>query len=346
MNKYIKMEALGFDDLMLIPKHSTVSSRANVDLKVELSKGFKTSIPIIASNMKTVTGIDMLKFFYSKKAIIFMHRFLPFQDQMMLFSNLFDEHGDDVFNYVGASVGIKDGDYDKVDRLIDNGIKLILIDVAHGHSEKCIKMTQYISTKYPQCFLISGNSATYEGALAILEAGADVVKCNVGSGSICSTRIQTGNGLPQMTTLFETRRAKEDYEHKYNRKVFILSDGGAKSSGDLVKALTMADLVMTGNLFSGCDETPGEMIKIDGKAFKRYDGSSTHRGNHTEGVQSLVHTKGSVSNVLQSLLEGIASGCSYQGAHNLQQLKDEPQFAKITAAGYRESQPHDVIVIK
>lgn len=337
-------ESLGFDDVMLRPKYSNVRSRSNVNLEVALTKNKKTSLPIIPSNMKTIISKEMIEYFYQQKAITIMHRFCSIQEQIDLAHSLEDKYGQTIWNYLGFSVGVKEEDYKNVDTLVKTGAEILLIDVAHGHHILCLEMTKYIAKKYPEVLLISGNSATYEGALAIFRAGADIVKCNVGSGSICSTRIQTGNGMPQITTLDETQQARRQYEKEGDRPVFIISDGGAKNSGDLAKALCFADLCMTGNLVAGCDECPGDIMLVDGVKYKAYHGSSTHRGSYTEGVQATVKAKGPVSKVVQSIKEGLESACSYQGVNDIRDLQKDPKFVKITSAGLRESHPHDVII--
>jgi IMP dehydrogenase len=205
-------------------------------------------------------------------------------------------------------------------------------------------MTKYIANTYPEVLLIAGNTATYDGAMFLYECGANIVKCNVGSGSICLTRINTGNGIPAITTLIDSVKAKHDFEKKSGKKVFLMSDGGVKVPGDLVKGLCFADLMMCGNIFSGSDETPTDDIIIDGKSYKSYAGSSTHRGNYSEGVSALVEAKGPVEKIITSFTEGLRSGMSYQGANDLLRLKDSPQFVKITQAGMVESNAHNVIL--
>jgi IMP dehydrogenase len=320
------------DDLMLVPKYSTVNSRANIDISVKLSKGFSFSMPIVPSNMATITEIDMARAMLNNKSLAILHRFMPFEKQLEILTTLWKENSD-AFNYVGVSVGVKKHDYTNVDRFIKAGVKIICIDVAHGHSKACLDMTKYITKNYPDVLLISGNVATAHGAIAIWEAGADIVKAGIGGGSICSTRIQTGNGIPMLTTLSNI------YDRLMPNK-FIMSDGGCKNSGDITKCLCFADLIMAGSLVSGADETPGETFLINGESCKNYVGSSTHKTNHIEGVAAVVKAKGPVMDVITKLCEGLKSGCSYQGANNLKELKLDPQFVRITNAGLAESVPH------
>jgi IMP dehydrogenase len=213
-------------------------------------------------------------------------------------------------------------------------------------------MISWIKSKHPDMFVIAGNVATGEGARRLWTAGADVVKVGVGPGSLCTTRIETGNGVPQLTALMDVsevqRQLNELERTKYpneKKRVFpFIADGGIKSAGDIVKALCFADMVMVGNMFAGCEEAPGDRIIIDRVSYKKYVGSSTHKTNHIEGVAALVPYKGAVSEILTKLREGLVSGCSYQGAHNLEELKDNPVFIRITNAGLKESHPHDVII--
>jgi IMP dehydrogenase len=356
-------EGLTFDDLLLIPKHSTVKSRANVDLTIKLKKNnFSTTIwhPLVPANMSNIFEYDMALAVYLSGGMGFIHRFIPVTDQKNIIAKLVGNSGDAIFNHIGISVGVKDSDKEVVKLFVDSGIKLICVDVAHGDSELCINMTNWIANNYPDVFIISGNVATGSGAKRLWEAGADVVKVGVGSGSLCSTRIETGNGVPQMTALMDVTNAKQEITgtvwHKplakyledelISRPLYIMSDGGARSAGDLVKALSFADLIMTGNLFAGTTQCPGKTMYIDNICYKEYVGSSTHSANHIEGVSALVPCRGDFSEVLTKLLEGIRSGCSYQNAHNLAELRQDPEFIKISNAGLVESHPHSVRVVK
>jgi IMP dehydrogenase len=206
-------------------------------------------------------------------------------------------------------------------------------------------MVRWIRTIDRKVVVIAGNVATKDAALRLWIAGASAVKVGVGPGSLCTTRIETGCGVPQLTALMDVHEARERYmgsrTYIYGRDggakpvpPGIIADGGIKNAGDAVKALCFADMVMCGNVFAGCVET-GSTI---------YRGSSTHKTSHVEGVQARVSSKGPYARVLHRMLEGIRSGCSYQGAALVQQLQNEPEFVKITSAGLRESYPHDVVV--
>jgi len=343
-------EGLTFDDVLLVPQHSDIKSRStDVDISVKWG-ALHFAHPVIPANMKTVTGEEMAIKIIKSGGLAILHRFMEEKEQLLIANKLFDDYGNE---HLAMSVGVKPNDREMVSRYREAGIRIICIDVAHGDSVMCTDMISWIKSRHPDMFVIAGNVATGEGARRLWQAGADVVKVGVGPGSLCTTRIETGNGVPQLTALMdvaEVRRQLNELERtryypgETKRSFRIIADGGIKNSGDIIKALCFADMVMAGNLFAGCEETPGRRVEIDKVVYKEYVGSSTHKTNHIEGVAALVPTKGSYDSVLTKLLEGLTSGCSYQGAHNLEELKDNPVFVRITNAGLKESHPHDVII--
>lgn len=338
-------EGLTYDDVLLIPQYSEIESRAKIDLGVSLSKGIETTIPIVPANMKTVTAYDMAEQVFKLGGMAIVHRFMSIEDQLDLVTTLQNRNIKSsrlVMNHVGLSIGVKAEDYENLPRIIEAGVKILCIDIAHGDSKMCVDMTKHIAQKYPDVFLISGNVATYGGTIRLLEAGADMVKVGIGPGSLCTTRIETGNGVPQLSAVMFASYARAEFEHKTGKKVFIMADGGIKNAGDCVKALCYADMVMAGNLFAGSEETPGQVISIDGRLYKEYVGSSTHKGSHIEGVAAIVPLKGHTKDIMQKLNEGIRSGCSYQGSNNLKELKEKHHMMRMTGASLRESHPHDV----
>lgn len=334
-------ESLTFDDVLIKPQYSEIRSRSEIDLSVNLSKGFNFNIPIFPANMKTIVNEQVAEEFYKLGGICLLHRFSSLKDQLQILTNLRGKYKD-VFDYIGVSVGVQDNDYKNIETFYNLGVRIICIDVAHGDSKNCVDIVKFISSSFPDVFLIAGNVATGEGALRLWLAGADTVKCNVGAGSICTTRICSGVGVPQLSALvdiFETRKNNPMCKNK-----FIIADGGCNKPGDLVKSLVLSDMVMTGNMFAGAPETPGEEIKLNGKLYKNYDGSSTHKSDYIEGVKSLIETKSPIKLLIKTMLEGIASGCSYVGAKNIHELQKNTVFIKITNAGIRESGAHDVLV--
>ncbi len=349
---------LSYDDVILPPLYSEIDSRSKVDLHVKLPKGIIVRNPIIPANMKTVTGLEMAKAIFQMGGMSILHRFMPIEEQFASIRALHKtfsqptsgESYEYPLNYIGISIGVKEEDKKNLTTFVEDlGVCIICIDIAHGDSKMCVDMCKYIHEKYPRCLLIAGNVATGSGAQRLWEAGADVVKVGIGPGSLCTTRIETAAGVPQLSAIMDVAEKKKmlltsGLQSFEGREIAFIADGGIKNAGDIVKALCFADMVMAGNVFAGSEETPGETKIINGLFCKEYVGSSTHKETHVEGVAAVVSIKGSVKNVMARLLEGVRSGCSYQGSINLTELKDSPTFIKITASGLRESHPHDVIL--
>lgn len=345
-------ESLTFDDVLLVPQYSTLESRSQVDLSVNIN-GFKFTHPIIPANMQTVTGLDMSRFIVKSGGLAILHRFMDVREQIDIVREIDNSRLAGGLDNFAVSVGIKNSDKDIISSFADVGVRIMCIDVAHGDSLQCSDMVNWIKSKYPYVTVIAGNVATGSGAKRLWEAGANVVKVGVGPGSLCTTRIETGNGVAQLTALMEVAKEQKQLVelertrppgYKKNLTYPFIADGGVKNAGDIVKALCFADMVMVGNLFAGTDEAPGELLQMGGHSYKRYVGSSTHKTNHIEGVAAMVPCKGPAEQVLTKLLEGLRSGCSYQGVDNLVDLKDNPVFMKISNAGLQESHPHDVIL--
>ena len=261
---------------------------------------------------------------------------------------------------VGAAVGVKGDFMQRTEALLDAGVDVIVVDIAHGHSENAINTVKNIKKAFPNCELIAGNVATAHGTEDLIKAGVDAVKVGVGSGSICITRVITGSGVPQLTAVLDC--AKIGNEHN----IPIISDGGTRTSGDATKALAAgAYSVMIGGILGGTDESPGSTISKNGKRFKIYRGmaslgaslgrKSKDSGNAgltddlndyvAEGVEGMVPYRGSVTDIITQMTGGIRSGLSYCGAHNIKQMQKNAEFIKISRAGFAESQPHDVDVM-
>jgi IMP dehydrogenase len=259
---------------------------------------------------------------------------------------------------VGAAVGVK-GDYlERTEALLESGSDIIVVDIAHGHSDNAINTVHMIKKAFPNCELIAGNVATGEGASDLIKAGVDAVKVGVGSGSICITRVITGSGVPQLTAIMDSVKAAKEYD------IPIISDGGIRTSGDATKAIAAgSSSVMVGSLFGGTDESPGKTMIKNGKKFKMYRGMASfyaslgrkYREGSTqvadladlndyvpEGIEAMVPYKGSVVEIIRQLVGGLRSGLSYCGAKTIFQMQMNAEFIKITSAGYVESQPHDV----
>lgn len=261
---------------------------------------------------------------------------------------------------VGAAVGITSDRDERVEALLKAGADVIVIDTAHGHSRRVLEAIQEIKKKFPNCQLIAGNVATAEGTEALIKAGADAVKVGVGPGSICTTRVIAGVGVPQITAINDCARVAMRYG------IPIIADGGIKFSGDITKALAAgADTVMIGSLFAGTDESPGEMVLYQGRSYKIYRGMGSLEAMKSgskdryyqddvdaevklvpEGIEGRVPYKGPISSSIFQLLGGLRAGMGYLGCRNLQELKEKSRFTRITNAGLRESHVHDVIITK
>ena len=258
---------------------------------------------------------------------------------------------------VGAAVGIARNTMDRVKALTDAGVDVVVVDTAHGHSEGVIRMVAQIKEKFPNIELIAGNVATGEATEALIQVGADAVKVGIGPGSICTTRVVAGIGIPQITAVIDCAEAAKKYD------VPIIADGGIKYSGDIVKAIAAgADVVMMGNLLAGTDESPGEEVMLQGRRYKVYRGmgsmSAMVEGSSDryfqedaqklvpEGIEGRTPYKGSVSETVFQLIGGLRAGMGYCGVVNIEELKTITRFIKISNAGLTESHPHDVFITK
>ncbi len=258
-----------------------------------------------------------------------------------------------------AAVGVGESHKPRVEALVEAGVDAVVIDTAHGHTRSVLEMVDWIRRRFPKMVIIAGNVATAEGTQALIQAGADVVKVGVGAGSICTTRVVTGIGVPQLTAIFRCARAA----HGLGKP--IIADGGLKYSGDIVKALAAgADAVMLGNLLAGLDESPGELILFEGRRYKDYRGMGslgamsdfsrdrygTGQGGVVklvpEGVEGRVPYKGKLSDFIYQLVGGVRAGMGYVGAANLRELQEKARWVRITSSGLIESHPHSVILTK
>ena len=473
-------EGLTFDDVLLVPKYSDITSRSQTDLSTKLSRNITLSIPFISANMDTVTEAPMAVTMARAGGIGIIHRFLTIQEQAkeilkvkragsviienpytinqdktvqdaidyadeqevsgllvvdsnsklvgivtdrdLLFEKdtshlikdvmtkdvvtakpgigleeakeilhnnrieklpLVDDSGSisglitskDITNIedypnaskdkkgrplVGAAVGVKGDFLERTEALLDAGADVLVVDIAHGHSENAINTVKNIKKAFPDCELIAGNIATASGAEDLIKAGVDAVKVGVGSGSICITRVITGSGVPQLTAVMDCAKIGRDHG------VPIISDGGTRTSGDATKALAAgASSVMVGSILGGTDESPGTVLTKNGKRFKVYRGMASlgaslgRKSKETgsvsfdddlndyvaEGVEAMVPYKGTVTDILKQLTGGVRSGLSYCGAHTIPQMQENAEFIKMSRAGFAESQPHDVSVM-
>lgn len=263
---------------------------------------------------------------------------------------------------VGAAIGVGAREVKRAEALLEAGADVLVLDIAHGHADHCIEMVQTLRRNFPEAQIVAGNVATAEGARDLAEAGADAIKVGIGPGSICTTRIVTGFGVPQLTAIMDATRGLREA----GLPTPVIADGGIKSSGDLVKALAAgASTVMIGSMFAGCDEAPGAPVIRDGQKVKVVRGmaslgaaigrrSAERDGDESaeeqedwdkvvpEGVEAVVPYRGEVAEILHQLVGGLRSGLSYGGAHCIEELQRTAEFIEITSAGVRESRSHDV----
>ena len=472
-------EGLTFDDVLLVPKYSDITSRSQTDLSTKLSRNISINIPFVSANMDTVTESLMAMAMARAGGIGIIHRFLPIQEQAdevlkvkrsgsvmienpysispdksiqdaldyaenkdisgllvvdpntkligiiterdLLFANRNDHIQDvmtkdvvtakpgvtldeakeilhkhrieklpivddsgiikglitskDITNnadypnaskdkkgrpLVGAAVGVKGDFLERSESLLEAGADVLVVDIAHGHSENALSTVRNIKKAFPNCELIAGNVATAQGTEDLIKAGVDAVKVGVGSGSICITRVITGSGVPQLTAVLDCAKIGKDHG------IPIISDGGTRTSGDATKGLAAgASSVMIGSMLGGTDESPGTVLTKNGKRFKVYRGMASLAASIgrkskltgsisldddlndyvAEGVEAMVPYKGTVTDMLKQLTGGVRSGLSYCGAHTILQMQNNAEFIKMSRAGFAESQPHDVSLI-
>ncbi len=343
-------EALTFDDVLLLPKYSNILP-SNTNIFLRLTKKISLKVPFFTSAMDTVTESKMAIAIAKEGGMGIIHRNLNIKDQSNQVKKVKDRS-----LLVGAAIGTNKEDLERAKVLCSNGIDLIVIDTAHGHSEKVLKTLikiKKITKKIPICV---GNVATGEAAKKLYNSGADIIKVGIGPGSICTTRMVAGIGVPQISAIMEVKKALK------NKNVKIISDGGIKFSGDIAKALAAgADAIMMGSIFAGTDESPGKKFKIKGKIYKQYRGMGSigamYAGSASryfqknfkdkskfvpEGVEGRVEYKGKVSKIIYQLQGGLRSSMGYIGAKNLKEINKKATFVKITKAGFYESMVHSV----
>jgi IMP dehydrogenase len=353
----VLMLGLTYDDVLLLPDASDVVP-SEVETKTQLTRRITLDVPLVSSAMDTVTESEMAIAMAKAGCIGIIHRNLSVEEQVT-HAKLVKGAG----LLVGAAVGVGDDGFARAQALIDAGIDVVVVDTAHGHHRAVLDAIERIKNKYSDQEVIGGNVATRAGAQALINAGADAVKVGVGPGSICTTRVVAGVGVPQVSAIMEAAKACKKSD------VPLIADGGLQYSGDIAKAIVSgADSVMLGSLLAGCDESPGELIEIDGRKYKSYRGMGSlgamqSRGEKKsyskdrymqddvlaedklvpEGIEGKVAYRGSVATVVHQLVGGLRSGMGYAGAATIDDLKRNGRLVQITFAGLQESHPHDVL---
>jgi IMP dehydrogenase len=348
-------EALTFDDVTLAPKYSEILP-SEVNTAVQLTKNLKLKIPLLSSAMDTVTESKMAIAIAKSGGIGVIHRNLDIKNQILEIKKVKKQK-----LLVGAAVGAGPNEFKRAEAIIKEGVDLIVVDTAHGHTKKVGEIIRFIKKfKNKKIALCAGNIATPEAAKFLIKLGVDIIKVGIGPGSICTTRLVAGIGVPQLSAILSVRNGLR------NKNVKIISDGGIKYSGDLAKAFAAgADAVMIGSLFAGTDEAPGKLIKKNGKLFKSFRGMGSvgamNKGSADryfqikqkdtskyvpEGVEGFAKYKGDVESIIYKLIGGLRSSMGYLGSKNITKLRIKPNFVKITKAGFYESMVHNVDMVK
>ena len=343
-------EALTFDDVLLLPRYSSVLP-SNTNIFLNLTKKISLKVPFLSSAMDTVTESKMAIAIAKEGGLGVIHRNLNIKKQSQEVKKVKNKK-----LIVGAAIGTNEEDLDRARSLISNGVDLIVIDTAHGHSEKVLKILSKIKRIIKEVPICVGNIATGEAAKKLYNSGADIIKVGIGPGSICTTRMVAGIGVPQISAIMEVKKALN------KKNIKIISDGGIKFSGDIAKALAAgADAIMMGSIFAGTEESPGKKFKLKDKFYKEYRGMgsigamSAGSANRyfqknfkdkskfvPEGVEGRVEFKGKVSKIIYQLQGGLRSSMGYIGAKNLEEIIKKAKFIKITKAGFYESMVHSV----
>ena len=333
-----------FDDVLLVPGYNGIRSRQAVTTEVALGR-FTLGIPVLSANMDTITGWQMAATMAKLGGLGILHRFMSIEANIAEYKRA-REHGQ-----VAVSIGVSGDSMERAEALIDAGAEIICVDVAHGHSKMMNQTVRGLREKYgDNLCIIAGNVATYAGADYLAAAGADVIKVGIGPGSVCTTRIKTGFGVPQLTAILDCRKVDRP----------IIADGGIRVPGDAVKALAAgAACVMLGGMLSGTDETPGQTLErtgTDGKVskIKVFRGMASREAQEdfmgsmsdwktAEGIAIEVAAKGSVASVIGDVMGGIRSGMTYCGAKDLRELQRKAQFVEVSRAGVDEGLPHALL---
>jgi len=348
-------EALTFDDVTLAPKYSEVLP-SEVNTETQLSKNLFLKIPLLSSAMDTVTESKMAIAIAKAGGIGVIHRNLDISKQISEIKKVKKKN-----LMVGAAVGAGIKEIKRAEAILKEKVDLIVVDTAHAHSKKVAEIIKKIKNKKnKQTTLCAGNIATAEAARFLIKLGVDIIKVGIGPGSICTTRLVAGIGVPQLSAIIDVKKGAK------NKKVKIISDGGIKYSGDIAKALAAgADAIMIGSLFAGTTEAPGKLIKKKGIFYKNFRGMGSvgamNKGSADryfqkkqkdsskyvpEGVEGLVKFKGPIDTIIFKLIGGLKSSMGYLGSKKIINLRKKPNFVKITKAGFYESMVHNVDEVK
>ena len=350
---------LTYDDIQLVPQYSDIPSRTQINLHTLVSRRYGLLNPLVASPMDTVCGEEMAFKIFLMGGVGCIHRFMSIEEQSQVVRSLYqriygegfggpfeewgvmydDWHAEINLIPIMAAIGVSESDKERAKSLIDSGANILVIDVAHGHHTNVLEMIKWCKNNLDdKVDIIAGNIATAQAAMDLVTYGADGLRVGIGGGSLCTTRIKTGFGVPNVSCLEEIIRVA---------KVPVMADGGIRTSGDIAKALALgASSVMLGSLLAGTEEAPGQIIETPKGLYKRYRGSASletkvvngQQVRNVEGESTTIPYKGGVKFIVNGLLDGVKSALSYGGARNLKEFK--PKYVVVTNSGINEAKPH------
>lgn len=352
-------EYLTYNDVQIRPQYSEVESRSNCDTSTRLTKNVKIEAPFIASPMDTVCEEDMAFKMWELGGVGIIHRFDSIETQVERVHSVrnrmtkyLEKHGldfNDKPNNLSAAIGATGNYLKRASRLIDAGVKVLLIDVAHGHHHYLQNALHELNDQYPEIDYIAGSIATPEAAADLIEWGADALRVGIGGGAMCETRIRTGVGVPQISALHKISKV----EREKDEDIPVIADGGIKNPGDLAKAIASgASSGMMGSIFSGTKETPGAIQRKgrwpNEELYKQYRGSASFSSKkdrdedttNIEGNSRVVKYKGKTHRIFRGLKEGLQSSMSYVGAKTIEEFQEKAHLLKVTNAGHMEGTPH------
>ncbi|ASU78921.1 guanosine monophosphate reductase [Actinopolyspora erythraea] len=358
---------LSFDDVLLVPQRTRAHSRRDVELSTRLTTDITLGMPLLSANTPWCTGAEMAVGMARAGGCGFVHRMQPVEEQARQVAEVKNTPADETSFpgasrdgwgrlRVGAAVGVRDEFLERARQLVDAGVDVLVIDIAHGHSTQTLAALEKLRENHPDVGLMAGNVATAEGTRDLVEAGAQAVKVGIGPGGICTTRQVAGAGVPQITAIMDCAEAAAEFD------VPVVADGGVRSSGDMVKALAAgASSVMLGSMLAGVDESAALLVEQDGAKYKVTTGFVTlgvpltlkrQRGERItrreleeyvpEGVEASFDYLGGLDTVLTQYTGGIRSGVSYSGALDIAELHGKAEFTRVTPAGLGENRPHAV----
>jgi len=339
MKPYSNKPSLAFDDILLVPQHSDISSRKNIRLTSSIGidvRSISLRTPIIAAPMDTVSEWEMATAMRDNGGIAIIHRYMPIEKQVTMIKMAKANNA-----IVGGSVGAKDNYITDAVKLFDAGAIVILVDTANGHSQYAIDAVKNLRSTFGiHAHIMAGNVSTWEGFSALQDAGADSIRVGIGGGSACTTRIVSGHGMPTLQSIIDIRE-----RFPYGSGASIIADGGIRNSGDASKALAAgANAVMLGGALAGTDESPGAVVDghklFRGMASREAQADGRGSVSGVEGIATTVPYRGSVANVISEFRDGISSAMSYTGVDNLYDFATESMYTAITNSGIAESKPH------